>query len=116
MQTFFARIDPGSEVGLRSTSQRQQVLYAQLRAESMLFGHISPKSQGKRVIRKFGGTTPLLNALHMLGHKIDRRSINRWGFNGTIPADQMPYILEAALIEGIVLQPEDLDPRPRNYY
>lgn len=80
-----------------------------------------PQSQAKRVFAKFGGVPSLHRALEALGAEHARNivTIYRWdypraagGCDGVIPSLSMKSVLKAARYEGVLLTPDDLDPRP----
>jgi hypothetical protein len=76
-------------------------------------------TQSERIISKFGGVDNLSKALALAGYTKDRTSIYRWkyakaknGTEGIIPSFCIPYVIDAARLEGILLTADDLDPRP----
>lgn len=76
-------------------------------------------NQASRIISKFGGVDNLTKALAFSGYPKDPSSIYRWtysktenGTDGIIPSFVLPYVIDAARLEGILLTSEDLDPRP----
>jgi hypothetical protein len=77
------------------------------------------KTQAEKIIGKFGGFKAIFTALEAAGHKTDLAAIYRWtysksqpgGTGGFIPSSAMQGVIVAARNEGIVLTPEDLDPR-----
>lgn len=77
-------------------------------------------NQAERLIARFGSTSILHARLNEVGLKINIQAIYKWywpksrqGTGGLIPTRAWPYIIKAAILEGIVLGPEDFDPRPR---
>ena len=78
------------------------------------------KTQAERILDKFGGARRLASTLQAIGRPRDVTAIYRWtypkskgGTNGTVPRIAWDDVLAAARAEGIMLTPEDLDPRPR---
>ena len=74
-------------------------------------------TQIERIIYKFGSVENLRQALELSGLPKYSSSIYRWNLRkskmkGLIPATCLPYIIQAARMEGILLTSEDLDPRP----
>lgn len=86
-----------------------------------------PKTQAKRIFRRFGGVPKLKKALDALAqHHNDPRmsrsigAIYRWdlpretnGTEGLVPAYALRFVLMAARLEGIVLTEEDTYPGVR---
>ena len=79
-------------------------------------------SQAERIIRKFGGPRDLWRSLQVLDPSKHRNptSIYRWqyskavgGTGGLIPTAALGDIIEAARANGIFLDVDDLDPRPK---
>jgi hypothetical protein len=78
-------------------------------------------TQAQRVIAKFGGIPALVRALGAAGKARDAANVYRWtypktkkgGTGGLIPSSAMADVLEAARLDGVLLTPEDIDPRPR---
>ena len=77
-------------------------------------------NQADRIISKFNGVDNLSKALELVGYPKDSSSIYRWsypkakrGTAGIIPSFCLPYVIEAARLEGILLTSEDLDPRKK---
>lgn len=75
-------------------------------------------TQAERIISKFGSVDKLAKALRQVNYPKDVSSIYRWNYskdvNGTaglIPSHCMPYVIDAARMEGILLTAADLDPR-----
>lgn len=76
-------------------------------------------TQADRVIEKFGGVPKLAEALANVGLKKNKSSIYRWtypvgeksGTGGSIPTSSLKLVIAAARNEGVLLSPEDLDPR-----
>lgn len=75
-------------------------------------------TQARRVIDKFGSCAKLCAALKQIGRGRDISSIYRWtapyhlgGTDGIIPTSAWPDVLAAARYAGIVITPEDFDPR-----
>lgn len=86
----------------------------------LLRAHLIELTQAERVIRKFGGVRPLLNALIECGRKRTRTTIYKWtyateagGTGGLIPPRALNDVLHAAKLVGIKFSQEDLDPRPQ---
>lgn len=78
------------------------------------------KSQTERIIDRFGTVTTLHARLNDAGLCLNISTIYRWkypknrkGTGGMIPARIWPYLMRAALLEGIYFMPEDFDPRPK---
>lgn len=76
-------------------------------------------SQAERIIERLGGMDHLMELLAYVGHPINLCTLYRWtypkergGTGGLIPTHMWPVIFQAARCEGIILGPEDLDPRP----
>lgn len=72
-------------------------------------------TQARRIIEKFGGERALQRALKDAGHDIDITRIYRWtyprsrgGTGGLIPSQQIPHILKAARLQGVLIVAEDL--------
>lgn len=77
-----------------------------------------PLSQAERVVARFGGFKVLHDALAAVGQYRSISNLYRWtypieigGTGGLIPGRAMPDVLRAAKWEGILLTPEDLEPR-----
>ncbi len=75
-------------------------------------------SQAERIINKFGGVPNLVKALETAGRPRHRQNIYRWtwprergGTGGVIPTSALEDVAEAARIEGVLLTPDDFDPR-----
>lgn len=76
-------------------------------------------TQAERVINRFGGIPALVKALHNAGFTKQRAAIYKWtyakgqsgGTGGIIPTQNIPEILKAAELEGVILTANDLDPR-----
>lgn len=73
-------------------------------------------TQAERVIAKFGSAYRLAKLLNR-----NPSSVYRWthpkargGTGGIIPAAAMRELLKIARVEGVLLTPADLDPRPRH--
>jgi hypothetical protein len=81
------------------------------------------KTQAERVITKFGGVARLLALFEAMGCPRTKKTVYNWlwpkskksGTGGIIPAHNWPDILNAARLEGVILTPEDMDPRPKEY-
>lgn len=78
-----------------------------------------PISQAQRVFRKFGGPARLSHILKAIGRPKTYTALYFWdyplekgGGGGLIPSKAWPDIFIAARWDGIVLTPEDVDPRP----
>lgn len=76
-------------------------------------------NQAERILKKFGGASRLAGLFNSLNIRRNLHSIYKWtyprergGTNGLIPGSAMQDILQAARLDGILLTPEDLDPRP----
>lgn len=76
-------------------------------------------SQAERVIECLGGVDHLAELLGMVGHPLVLSTIYRWtypkergGSGGLIPGFLWPVIFQCARLEGIILGPQELDPRP----
>lgn len=76
-------------------------------------------TQADRVFAKFGGAAKLHKALHAVGKPRTLTSLYYWNYGpekggsaGVIPAHAMNDVLLAARFDGVVLTPEELDPRP----
>lgn len=70
-------------------------------------------NQATRVIQKFGSVDRLAKALSQVDCPKDLSTIHRWRYaDGLIPSFCLPYVVQAARLEGILLTSEDLDPRP----
>jgi len=77
-------------------------------------------TQAQRIIDKFGSAYRLSAALKAIGYLRNPSTVYRWtysrekgGTDGMVPTRALTYILRAARFEGVMLTPEDLDPRPR---
>jgi hypothetical protein len=75
-------------------------------------------TQASRVMALFGGARGLKRAFEAAGIKKAASSIYRWnyprekgGCGGHVPTAAWPLIFSAARLEGILITPEDLDPR-----
>lgn len=75
-------------------------------------------TQAQVIFSKFGGPGKLCQALRAIGCKYERSTVYRWNYSrkrggseGWIPSTAWVYILKAARVEGIVITPEDMDPR-----
>jgi hypothetical protein len=76
-------------------------------------------TQAERIFSKFGGPTRLFNIMCLIGKRgRDKATIYRWnysrargGTDGLIPTSAWPDVLAAARFDGIIITPEDLDPR-----
>lgn len=82
--------------------------------------HRIPDTQARRIITKFGGARNLSRCLIASGYKRDPTTVFRWayekergGCGGLIPTGAWPGIMAAARKFGIIITPEDLDPRPK---
>ncbi len=80
----------------------------------------TPETQAERVIRKFGGARRLSAVLKEIGRPRNATSIYRWtysrtigGAGGLIPSSGLKDVLLAARHAGIILSPDDLDPRTK---
>ena len=80
---------------------------------------ITYETQADRVIRRFGGVGRLTRALKFICKDKTRLAIQKWrwprhkgGSGGIIPGCAIMDVIEAARVAGLVLTPEDLDPRP----
>lgn len=69
--------------------------------------------QAQKIIDKFGGASRLAAAL-----SCDPSAVYKWnyekergGTEGLVPSSAMPAVIDAAIVLGIDLTPEDLDPR-----
>lgn len=78
----------------------------------------TPLSQAERIFRRFGGPSELVRLLEEVGDRRNKSSVYRWaharkdgGTSGRIPTLAWPSIIKAARYAGIVLTPEDMDPR-----
>jgi hypothetical protein len=78
------------------------------------------ETQAQRIVDKFGGPRNLSRALLHIGKKKDPSAIYKWIYEeaidhggGVIPGHAIHDVIQAARAEGIMLTPEDLDPRPR---
>lgn len=76
------------------------------------------EDQATRILAKFGGARRLASALKALGIPRDPATIYKWtyprekgGTGGLIPTAAWPDVLKAARMEGILISPEDMDPR-----
>ena len=76
-------------------------------------------TQAERIISKFGSVDNLAKALLQVHYPKDTSCIYRWrsikssnSRSGLIPSFCLPYVIEAARYEGILLTSDDLDPRP----
>lgn len=74
-------------------------------------------SQATRVINKMGGHATVARLLGM-----DRSQVYRWeydkkkgGTGGLVPTQRLNALIEHARTLGILLSPDDLDPRARSY-
>lgn len=79
-------------------------------------------TQVYRIVAKFGGHVKLAEALAAVGRPKSKVTIYRWshprskgGAGGVIPSSALNDIILAARHQGIVLTPEDLDPRPQSF-
>lgn len=74
----------------------------------------APCTQAERVIAKFGSAYRLARLLNKDPAAVYRWTYpkNRGGTGGLVPASAMQHILRVARLEGVLLTPEDLDPRP----
>lgn len=78
---------------------------------------ILPVTQAERVIRKFGGAARLARLLKAVGAPLSTSTVFRWlyekpkGTGGTIPSRNWEWVFKAARYEGVVITPEDIDPR-----
>lgn len=80
---------------------------------------MTPVTQAERIIEKFGSVDDLVRALESIGKKKDRATVYRWtypksvkgGTGGIIPTASLIDVISAARAEGVLLTPEDLDPR-----
>lgn len=77
-----------------------------------------PVTQAERVIRKFGGAARLCRLLRHVGAPISTSTVFRWSYSkakggtgGVIPSKVWDQIFRAARFEGVVITPEDIDPR-----
>src|SRR4051812_8862454 len=77
------------------------------------------KTQAERVIAKFNGARKLAAALQRVSSRHPSR-VYRWtystargGTGGLIPSSAMADVFRAAVLEGVVLTADDVDPRPR---
>jgi hypothetical protein len=77
-------------------------------------------SQAERIIHRFGGARKLMRSLKLVGVVRDAANIYRWtypksrgGTGGVIPTSLLGTISKAAIVQGIILKPEDFDPRER---
>lgn len=75
-------------------------------------------AQAERIITKFGGPHRMAKILAAVGKPRRYETILRWlyprdrnGTDGMVPSGAWPDIFYAARMEGIVITPEDLDPR-----
>lgn len=76
------------------------------------------RSQAERVLEKFGGARRLSKVLAILGRSKDPASMYKWtysrdkgGTGGIIPTSAWADILAAARFDGVMITPEDTDPR-----
>jgi hypothetical protein len=79
--------------------------------------------QADRLIRKFGGVPNLHQSLARAGFPIEISAIYKWrypiskgGTGGFVPSWQWPAIFKAARLEGLFIQPEDMDVRSKLMY
>ena len=77
-------------------------------------------TQASRVLLKFGGARRLAAFLRAGGHDVHPITVYKWaypkergGTGGVIPSKHLGPVLDAARLEGIILDADDLDPRPR---
>jgi hypothetical protein len=75
-------------------------------------------TQSARILRKFGGPKRMVKLMALAGKKMTLNAISRWelpqdlgGTAGIIPAEDWPTLFLAARMDGVVILPEDLDPR-----
>ena len=75
-------------------------------------------TQAFRLLEKFGGARGLVRALARVGEYKNPSSVYRWlypkeagGTGGLVPSKMWPAIMRASRIEGVLLTPEDMDPR-----
>jgi len=88
----------------------------------LMMSHLGSKAmltQIDRIVLKFGGVKPLQAALKNAGYDVTDITIRRWNYpkkrygrDGSVPKAPLDAIVRAARLEGIILTPEDLDPRP----
>jgi hypothetical protein len=78
---------------------------------------VETHTQMGRVIAKFGGAAALARALCLVDKnstpKAVSRRVYRWKLREHIPLHAIPMVTEAARLDGVLLTPEDIDPRPR---
>ena len=79
--------------------------------------NIAVDSQAGRIVAAFGTVTRLLEGLESVGVVVARSSVHKWmchtgdrGTGGLIPSHRMPYIIEAAKKQGIILNAAVLYP------
>lgn len=79
----------------------------------------APLTQAHRIILKFGGAIRMAKVMLAAGIDIHASTIYRWthprsmgGGGGVIPAHRWDDVVVAARYDGIVITPEDTDPRP----
>ena len=77
-------------------------------------------TQAERIVAKFGGPGRLAAVLEAIGRPKHRISIYKWlysrekgGTGGLIPTAAWPDVFAAARHEGILITPEEIDPRPQ---
>lgn len=71
--------------------------------------------QASRVMKKFGGPRLLQRALASVGRELSLATVYRWkmprekgGTDGVIPSCNLPFIIKAARINGIIISEKDL--------
>ena len=85
---------------------------------------IHPKgrfSQAEKILAKFGGARRLSELFKAMGRPRNPATIYKWtysreggGTDGLIPSCAWADVLHAARLEGILIQPDDLNPAPRD--
>lgn len=72
-------------------------------------------NQANRIMKKFGGPKALWSALRLVGRELSLVSVYRWkmpkeqgGTGGLIPTSNLPFIIRAARVQGIIISETDL--------
>lgn len=72
-------------------------------------------NQAQRVMKKFGGPRRLQQALAAVGRELSLTTVYRWkmprekgGTGGMIPSCNLPFLIKAGRLQGIIISEKDL--------